>query len=407
MSYDAVVVGAGPAGATAAKFLAEKNIRVLLLDKHSFPRDKPCGGGLPVRVLKRYPYLKNDGLIDSYSSSLCFHSSSLKYNINVKKNQPIIAMVLRNTFDAGLVNLATQSGAVFQGGKTGSHIKVGKDHAQIILNDGSTIDSSFIIAADGTWSAMAKQLGGIQKNLNLGVCIVEEYPVSTQVMDQFFGEQRCVHFYVNVYGLAGYGWVFPKKEHVNIGLGEFRHALNPETEKKNLKTLYQQFFKLLKEKQVIPETLQIHNPRGGLFPTVPIERTYGARTVLCGDAGGLTNPLTGEGIYTAMVSGEIASKVIIKALENNISNKRALSVYQREWMNDFGKDNKRFFRLSKGWKVDAEDFLRLIEKDKKIIDIALTVLLEPLELKKIRGKIIRHVFSAYAKDRLGLFDRLA
>ena len=113
MKYDVVVVGAGPAGATAAKVLAEKGINVLLLDKQIFPRDKPCGGGLPARILKRYPYIKKNDLIDSYSFQACVHSSSLKYKIDVLKSEPIFAMVLRNTFDAGLVRLASQSGAVF------------------------------------------------------------------------------------------------------------------------------------------------------------------------------------------------------------------------------------------------------------------------------------------------------
>jgi geranylgeranyl reductase family protein len=403
MKYDVVVVGAGPAGATATKFLAEKGVRVLLLDKQTFPRDKPCGGALPVRVLKRFPYIEKNNLIDSFSSSLCFHSSSLKYNVNVLKNEPIIAMVIRNTFDAGLVDLAFQSGAILLEGKTASYIKTNKEHAQVTLNDGTTIDTSYVIAADGIWSAMTKQLGGIQKNQNIGICIVEEYPVSKLTMDHFFGTQRCVHFHVNIFGIAGYGWVFPKKEHVNIGLGEFRHAIKPEL-KKNLKALYPQYINLLKEHKIIPETLQIRTGKGGVFPTVPIERTYGSRTVLCGDAGGLTNPLTGEGIYYAMVSGEIASKAILKALENGFTNEQALSVYQHDWMDDFGKDHKRFFRISKGWKADTENLLRLLEKDTRIIDIALSVLLEPKALKKIRGKIMRHLLYIYTKDRLGLLD---
>ncbi|VVB62172.1 Digeranylgeranylglycerophospholipid reductase [uncultured archaeon] len=404
MKYDVVVIGAGPAGATAAKFLAEKAINVLLLDKQVFPRDKPCGGGLQARVIKRYPYIKKNDLIDSYSFRLCFHSSSLKYKIDVLKSEPIIAMVLRNTFDEGLVHLASQNGAMFLEGKAAVSIKTNTDYVRVTLNDGTTIDASYVIAADGMWSTMTKQLGGTQKNQNIGMCVFEEYPVSKNIMDQFFSEQRCAHYYLNIFGIAGYGWVFPKKEHVNIGLCEFRHAITSDYQKKNLKTLYVQYVTLLKETKIIPKTLQVGTVKGGVFPTVPMERTYRARTVFCGDAGGLTNPLTGEGIYYAMASGEIASKVIINALNNGFALSQTLSVYQRWWMHDFGKDHKRYFRLSKGWRVDVENLVRLFEKDQKFIDLVLSVVMEPLSIKKIRWKVARHVLSVYIKNRLGLID---
>ena len=64
--FDVVVVGAGPAGSTAAKFLAEKGVKVLLIDKSKFPRDKSCGGGIPIRTLKKFKYIKEKNLIESY-----------------------------------------------------------------------------------------------------------------------------------------------------------------------------------------------------------------------------------------------------------------------------------------------------------------------------------------------------
>ena len=67
MNYDVIIVGAGPAGATAAKFLAEKGEKVLLIDKDAFPRDKPCGGGLSIRILKRFNYISKDLIAFSYS----------------------------------------------------------------------------------------------------------------------------------------------------------------------------------------------------------------------------------------------------------------------------------------------------------------------------------------------------
>jgi geranylgeranyl reductase family protein len=402
MKYDVVVVGAGPAGATAAKCLAEKGISVLLLDRQKFPRGKPCGGGLPARILKRYPYIEKNHLVDSKSFTLCFHSSSLKYNIQIGKPEPIIAMVLRPTFDAGLVSLASQAGAQFLDGHRATHVKTQKDSVQLTLNDGTTIDASYVIAADGMWGSVTKHLGVHQENRNVGMCVVEEYPVSSKIMNHFFGEQRCIHFHVNVFGIAGYGWVFPKREHVNIGLCEFRHAIDPGREKKNLRALYGQYLSLLKNTAVIPQDLQIQNLRGGAFPTVPIERTYGMRTLICGDAAGLVNPLTGEGIYSAMISGELASATLVNALESGNAENREFSSYERRWMKEFGNDHKRFFRLSKGLQRDAEDFIRIIEKDPMILDIAVRVLIEPIELKKIRGKIMRRILLALIKDRLGL-----
>ena len=71
MKAEVTVVGAGPAGSTASKFLAEKGVNVILVDKDFFPRKKPCGGGLPVRILQRFPYIKDYATIESYSYGGC------------------------------------------------------------------------------------------------------------------------------------------------------------------------------------------------------------------------------------------------------------------------------------------------------------------------------------------------
>ena len=400
MKYDVVVVGAGPAGATAAKVLTEKGIHVLLIDKETFPRDKPCGGGLPVRVLTRYPYLEQHHLIDSHSSSIRVHSPSQQHIIDVKKNETVIAMVLRNTFDSGLVNLAIQSGAEFLGGKRVASMMTDRDRATVSLEDGTIIETSYIIAADGMWSTLAKQLGEPQSNEFTGVCAVEEYKLGEDAMDQLFGVERCIHIHLSVLGIAGYGWVFPKKEHVNIGLCEFRHALSSPQEKKNLKTLYGQYIDLLKEHNVIPQTLQIKNVKGGVFPTRPLLRTYGTRTVLCGDAAGLTNPLTGEGIYYAMVSGEIAAKVLNDAISYGWVDESALARYQRGWKKEFGNDFPRYLMVSKRWKLQKDNLVRLLGSDQKIIDTVLTVVMKPVSLKTIRWKVARRFIYLYLRDRL-------
>jgi flavin-dependent dehydrogenase len=322
----------------------------------------------------------------------------LRYEIDARKNEPIIAMVLRNRFDAGLVSLAQQSGTTFLGGKEVVRIDTSTNHARVTLNDGTTVDASYIVGADGMWSTLAKQLGEPHTNQFSGMCVIEEYPIAQETMDQLFGEERCIHIHFNIFGMAGYGWVFPKKEHVNIGLCEFRHALPSLQEKKNLKTLYVQYLSILKEKKLIPQTLQSQNLRGGVFPTHPLARTYGMRTVLCGDAAGLTNPLTGEGIYYAMVSGEIAGKVLANTLANGKAHEQVLSRYQQMWMKDFGHDHRRYFKLSKRWNLDPENLIRLVDNDQQMIDLVLSQVMQQVSIKTIRFKIARRYIHLYIRD---------
>jgi len=398
MNYDVVVVGAGPAGATAAKFLSEKGIRVLLVDKSMFPREKPCGGGLPVRVIKRYKYLEENKLIDSYSYEVRMHSNSLKHTIDIQKDEPIVAMVLRDRFDYGLVHLATKNGAVFFAGKTIKNIKLTEERTHLTFSDGTEIESQYVIAADGMWSSIAKQLGIQRSNKNIGMCIIEEFPLNKVILDQFFGEKRRIHLHLNFQDVAGYGWVFPKAEHVNIGIGEFRQAIRSKKEKKNIKEIYENYLRILKETNLIPPSLHSKNPKGGVFPTAPIELTALDKILFCGDAAGMVNPLTGEGIYNAMVSGEIAAAVIKEALESGAINKTILSRYEARWKNDFGDENEWFFRWSKQWGMGKETIMRLFGKDPQLIDIAMKQVMTQENIKIYQWTLVRRFLSLYLKD---------
>jgi geranylgeranyl reductase family protein len=400
MRYDVAIVGAGPAGSTAAKILSEKGIRTLLLEKTTFPRDKPCGGGLQMQILRRFKYIQDHDLVDSYSSAIQLHSSSMKHHITFHNNRPLQAMVRRKTFDQGLATIATQSGAVLNCGDAVKTITNENDHIRIALSNGTAIESKMVIGADGTWSTIAQNVGMKQDCSHIGVCAYNEYQMSQHTIHRLYGDQRQVHIYLRPHGLAGYGWVFPKKEHVNIGVVEFRHAINPVTEKKNLQTQYACYLQMLKQQKILPKNLAKATPIGGVFPTCPMRTFTADRVLLCGDAAGLVNPMTGEGIYYAMYSGELAAKTAIKALENNTTDARSLREYHRRWNHEFHLDFSLLSRLSKRWARNIDNIIMFASKDKKLIDLICHAIPNPGGIQKERLRILRRFILTYCKGRL-------
>ena len=398
MKYDVTVVGAGPAGSTAAKFLSEKGFKVLLIDKSKFPRDKPCGGALPMRVLNRFKYVKGESLIESYSYGSFAYSYSLKYKAELQKNAPTVAMVLRKKFDFGLVKLAIDSGAVFSDGKAAKDIKILKDRAKVVLDDGTSVDSEIVIGADGVRSVVAKKTGLRQRWNKGGICILQEYHVDEETLDRFFGKNRFCHMHARFQKIAGYGWVFPKKEHLNIGIGEMGSYRNLSERKTNLLDVYKNYIKTLKKSKIIPENLEMGRCKGGTLP-VPLEKTYTDRVILVGDAGGFINLISGEGIYYAMSSGKIAAEVITEALENKETSEKFLSKYQVNWKKDIGREIDMLLRITrKQRRKPNEKLIKLASRDKKLAELVLGIMSGELSVEEYKWKIIRRYLYGSIRD---------
>ena len=372
------------------------------MDKEKFPRDKPCAGGLTLRVLSRFPYLEEENLIESYSFGGIAYSTSLKYKVKVEKDEPIAAMILRKKFDHGLVKIAIASGTTFMDGKRVENIKILKDQAKIYLNDGTNFESQMVVGADGIWSTIAKKTGLSQKGKYVGMCIFQEYPISSEVLDRYIGEKRSCHMHPRVQDIVGYGWVFPKKKHVNIGICELKPIGSQSECKTNLKEVYKNYFNLLKKSKIIPNDLEIGRLRGGALPLYPLEKTYSDRVLLCGDAGGFINPVSGEGIYYAMSSGENAAGIVGEALEAGETSELFLSRYQRIWENDFGRDIKLLLRSIKKKLKDNEKFLKIVGSDEKLADMTLGVLQGRFSIHDYRWKLISRYLYVYFKE---LFSR--
>lgn len=397
MKYDVIVVGAGPAGSTAAKILAEKGIKVLLIDKKKFPRDKPCGGGLPTRVWKRFPYVID--LIDSISYGSITYSSSLKYKLKIKRDKPLIATVLRKDFDNRLAEIAVTKGADFIFRKSVSNIKILKDKTIITLNDGKIIESQIVIGADGFRSVIAEKLNLSKKTDDICVCLIQEQPIIEEKLDKHFSKKRILHIFIKIQDIAGYGWIFPKKKHLNIGIGEFESAVDKSKPKKNLKKIYNEFIVTLKKNNILPKDFKSGKIKGATLPVFPLEKTYTDRVILCGDAAGFINSITGEGIYYAMTSGQIAANVVYNALEIGDTTERFLSKYQKLWKKEFGKDLELFGSFNKQWGKNSEKFVKLMAKDKKLAKLVIGATGGQISISRYRIIIILRYFYTSFKDK--------
>lgn len=395
---DICVIGAGPAGSTAAKFLAQKGFDVKLIDRQKFPRDKPCGGGLPYQVLKRYPYINNENFVDSYSLAGYAYSSSLNYKIVVQDKEPIVAMTLRRNFDKNLVDLAVEEGVDFVDGCKVNNVKITNEKAQVFLEDGSTVTCDILIGADGVFSKIAEKTGLRKRGEETGICILNEYELDEKTIDEFFGKERFVKILSRFQGIYGYGWAFPKRKHLNIGIGEVGYRPK-NREKINLINLYKNFFSTLKKLKIIPEELKIKHCYGGALPIIPLKKTYTNRTILVGDAAGFINPFSGEGVYYAMASGEIASIVIEKAFSHEKFSSNFLSLYQKLWMKDFGKDIFAFYNLAKNQRSKSnENIFKVAAKDDVLSDLFLKIMIGRLPLRQNKWKVIRSYAIGFLKE---------
>jgi geranylgeranyl reductase family protein len=403
INCDVAIVGAGPAGSTAAKFLSEQGYNVLLIEKNKFPRDKPCGGGLTKRVLEEFNFINNRSFISSYSYGGILHSPSLKFKVEVIKDEPQIGMVSRKDFDFKLAKLAVKNGTMLIDNKEVIDIKNLKDHVEIFLDDGGIIKSKILIGADGVWSLIAKKTGLREKSIDYGICIVEEFNVEQKVLNKFFGKNRICCYYSQPQNINGYGWVFPKKECLNIGIVEFI-IKNKKNFKHNLLEIFLGYIKILKKNNMIPDFINVKNFKGGAIPMKPLDKTYLNRVILIGDSAGFSNALTGEGLYYALKSGKIAAEVIDKALKSGDTSESFLSKYQAMWEKDFGKDLNLFYKVRKKLGSINSKFFRIVNSDNILKELYLGIGLGTISPNQYRWKLLKRYFYASLKYKIKKFN---
>ena len=294
--YDVIVVGAGPAGAMVAYQLARKGIKVLLLEKERLPRYKCCAGGVTTRAAKLLDFDISEVVEDvvyDVSVSYNFGSPYLGHH-----NQPLIYTVMRDRFDYLLVKKAQQFGAVVIDGQEAMQIQMDADWIEISLAEG-IFRSRIVAGADGAYSVVARKLG-MERSIQYIAGIETELVVPEEELAK--RKSRVEVYLGHIPG--GYAWVFPKRNHLSIGVGCLA------SKAKDLNHFYQNFSNSLSISNYTITRTSSH-----LIPTCKKKTIVSQdKALLLGDAAGLADPLTGEGIYNAIRSAQLAAPVIENSL---------------------------------------------------------------------------------------------
>jgi geranylgeranyl reductase family protein len=287
--FDVAVVGAGPAGSTTAYRLARAHARVLLVDKARFPRDKPCGGGLTMRAVRQLPFSVEPVVEDRITRVRC----RLRYGRTMVRHadQVLCLMTQRRRLDQFLVEQAAEAGADFRDG-----VRVDVESDRSIRVDGEAVAVDALVGADGANGTTAKTLG-LGGDIVNGVALEGNLPYERLPQDDWRG--------MLVLELAtlpgGYGWIFPKGDHVNVGVGGWG------TEGPRLRA---HLSRLCDHYGIRVDELT--NLRGHRLPMRRARTRFAhGRALVVGDAAGVLDPVSGDGIYEALVSGRLAAEQIL------------------------------------------------------------------------------------------------
>ena len=370
--YDAVVVGAGPAGSSAAAVLAGAGLRVALVDKSRFPRDKLCGGLLSERCI---------GAIRASFGSQCVapievttHGAAI-----FDRDQPVVRVsqykpmhfTSRRTFDAHLVSVAAMRGAEVHAGSAVTAVDFAS--GTVRLGDGRDLQAAFVVGADGAGSRIRKLLGIPIDRDDFAVGLEAEVARDSVARDVTNPEAY--------FGIAewGYGWVFPKRDTLTVGIGGLA------TRNTDLRARYREL--ALAAFGRIPSEPLCGSPIPfGNFVGVPGRGS----TLLVGDAAGLVEPLTGEGIAFAIQSGRYAAQAIVEAARIHAP-ERALALYDAGY-----RSITRAFRdvrLLRGLvfsRLTRRAFLRALEGNERLVRSHMDVLAADSEYRDYARLVLAH-----------------
>ena len=341
-------MGAGPAGSSAAIYCNKLGLNTLLLDKSIFPRDKICGdalSGKSVKILEELDLLQDlDKLDGAIINRIIFgnpNHSECELHLNKSLNKRHIShgfVIPRKIFDNYLFKKASVVSNVVSGFNVEDLIY---DKSQVVGVKGKSKNGqqkkyfgNIVLGADGPYSIVSRKSGLYNSDMNYTAVGLRCYYENVEDLT----DQIELH-YVNE-TIPGYFWIFPagnKKANIGVGLLKSR----AKKKKYNLQEIMSQVINSKNFKHRFKNSNALEKPKGWNLPFGNTKRgNHGNGFLLLGDAAGLVDPFTGEGIGNAMESGKIAANIVLKAKKINNFSSQILSEYDKVLWEYLGSELK-------------------------------------------------------------------
>jgi len=296
-TFDVIVVGAGPAGSTAARELASSGARVLVVDRAEFPRYKACGGGIPLRTEKLLPFPIDSVVEDSVSLLQVSHRGESRFTRD--SGAPFAHMVMRERFDALLLKHARKAGAEFRPG-TAVRAATANGAVRITGESGFEAEAAYLVCADGAHSPVGKMVG-----LGDGIAECAAWEVEVRAPAAKLRAYRSTALIELGYRPWGYAWLFPKQNVLSIGI------VLPPGQAPDMKDHVRAYVERLGLGSAEIEMARGHKVRFRRGH----ETIANDRALLAGDSAGMADEFTEEGISYAIESGRLAARNVLRALD--------------------------------------------------------------------------------------------